>query len=211
MIGPPTITGQRVGVVAVIVLALGALTGAYAATPASAAAGSLSGTPCVATALVCVDLYTQKAWLAKGGVVTAGPFLIASGGLQRETPMGTFHVLNKVQDYASKEYPLPDGQPAPMPWAVFFEPGGIAFHAGDPNQASSGCIHLADPIAQTFFHTLNVGDEVQVVMSGNGHKGGFYKIHHQKPPTSEQLKIGALEHENALRKEQGLPPLPTPT
>lgn len=210
MIGLPTPTGLRVGLVAVIALAFGTFTSAYTATPALAATGSLSGTPCDASAIVCVDLYRQKAWLAKGGVVTAGPFLIASGGLHRETPTGTFHVLNKVRDYASKEYPLPNGQPAPMPWAVFFEPGGIAFHAGDPNDASSGCVHLADPIAQTFFRTLNVGDEVQVVMSGNGHRGGFYKIHHQKPPTREQLKIGELEHDNAVRKEKGLPPLPAP-
>jgi hypothetical protein len=200
-------------------LALAALSGVYLAVPAladtapsaSTNTGTLAGTPCTVTARACVDLVKQKAWLANAGVVTAGPFMIASGGLGRETPTGTFHVLNKVQDYQSKEYPLPNGQPAPMPWAVFFEPGGIAFHGGDPQRASSGCVHLELSAAQTFFHTLNVGDEVQVVQSKDGVKNAFYKAHHQKPPTKQQQAASALGHTNALRKAQGLPPLPPPS
>jgi hypothetical protein len=177
-------------------------------TSASANTGTLAGTPCSVTARVCVDLDKQKAWLAEAGVVTAGPFVIASGGLGRETPTGTFHVLNKVQDYKSTQFPLPNGQPAPMPWAVFFEPGGIAFHSGDPQRASAGCIHLQLSVAQTFFKTLKVGDEVQVAQSKNGIKNAFYKAHHQKPPTKQQQAANELGHTNALRKAQGLPPLP---
>lgn len=218
MIGLQATWGRRAAAVAASALALTTLTGVYlaipasadTATPASTSAGTLAGTPCSVTARACVDLDKQKAWLASGGVVTAGPFVIASGGVGKETPPGTFHVLNKVQDYKSKQYPLPDGQPAPMPWAVFFEPGGIAFHGGDPQRASAGCVHLEPSVAQNFFHTLNVGDEVQVVQSKNGVKNAFYKVHHQKPPTKKQQAANELGHTNALRKAQGLPPLPPP-
>jgi hypothetical protein len=199
-------------VVAAGTAVLAAVTGVYLAVPASAASfsGTLKGTPCSTTARACVDLDTQKAWLASGGVVTGGPFVIASGGYDRETPPGTFHVINKVQDYKSKSYPLPSGQPAPMPWAVFFEPGGVAFHGGDPKRASAGCIHLDTATAQNFFRTLNVGDEVQVVQSKDGIKNAFYKVHHQKPPNKTQQKKWEVGHTNALRKSQGLPPLPPP-
>jgi hypothetical protein len=95
-----------------------------------------------------------------------------------------------------------------MPWAVFFEPGGIAFHGGDPNRASSGCVHLDVSVAQNFFNTLKVGDQVQVVQSKNGIKNAFYKAHHLKPPTKSQLAANEVGHQNALRKAQGLPPLP---
>jgi hypothetical protein len=218
VIGLRTIGGRRAAVVAASALALTTVTGVYFAMPASATSGTptsgytgtLKGTPCSATARACVDLDKQKAWLASAGVVTGGPFVIATGGLNRETSPGTFHVINKVQDYSSKDYPLPNGQPAPMPWAVFFEPGGVAFHSGDVNRASSGCIHLETSVAQNFFRTLNVGDEVQVVQSKDGVKNAFYKVHHQKPPSQTQQKDWALGHTNALRKAQGLPPLPPP-
>jgi hypothetical protein len=50
-----------------------------------------------------------------------------------------------------------------MPYAVFFADGGIAFHGGDPNKASAGCIHLALADAKAFYNYLQLGDQVQVV------------------------------------------------
>jgi hypothetical protein len=50
-----------------------------------------------------------------------------------------------------------------MPNAVFFEDGGIAFHAGSPQRASAGCVHLGLADSLAFFNFLNVGDQVQVV------------------------------------------------
>ncbi len=58
---------------------------------------------------------------------------------------------------------MANGQPAPMPWSVFFADGGIAFHAGDPARASAGCIHLPAADAEAWFNDLQVGDQVQVV------------------------------------------------
>jgi lipoprotein-anchoring transpeptidase ErfK/SrfK len=49
-----------------------------------------------------------------------------------------------------------------MPYSVFFADGGIAFHQGNPNNPSAGCVHLSAADAQAWFAALEVGDEVQV-------------------------------------------------
>jgi hypothetical protein len=129
---------------------------------------TVDGTPCTPSARACVDLDDQKAWLIEGAKVTRGPVPISSGGDGKATPAGTFHVLSKNKDQKSNEFKMPNGQPAPMPYSVFFAPGGIAFHAGDPAKASAGCIHLNGSDAVAFFNTLQVGNEVQVHGSGTG-------------------------------------------
>jgi hypothetical protein len=187
---------RRVAATAGGVLALSTAIGVFCALPASAAVASItnppalsgtkvSGTPCTATASACVDLDKQTAWLIKGGKVTLGPIRIASGGQGKETPMGDFHVLSKDKDHKSAEFPLPNGQPAPMPNSVFFEPGGIAFHSGDPKRASAGCVHVSPGDSLTFFNTLNVGDEVQVTKTTKNEKGGFYGVNHLDPPKAK--------------------------
>jgi lipoprotein-anchoring transpeptidase ErfK/SrfK len=135
--------------------------------PAAVAAHSqplVAGTPCSTSARSCVDLESQQAWLIADGKVVRGPVKISSGGAGKETPIGhSFRVYRKEADHRSGEFPGPDGRPARMPWSVFFADGGIAFHAGDPARASSGCIHLPAADAQAWFEHLQIGDQVQVV------------------------------------------------
>ena len=50
-----------------------------------------------------------------------------------------------------------------MPWSVFFADGGIAFHEGNPDTASAGCVKLDEEDAHAFFTYLQVGDAVQIV------------------------------------------------
>ena len=57
---------------------------------------------------------------------------------------------------------LPAEFKAVMPDSVFFYPGD-AFHIGSLGVMSHGCIHLSPSAAATFFNTLQVGDEVQIV------------------------------------------------
>lgn len=122
------------------------------------------GTPCTAAAAACVDVNKKQAWLIKNGKVVRGPVAIATGGSGKDTPTGdVFRVYRKQADYKSQEFKLPNGQPAPMPNAVFFEDGGIAFHAGSPQRASAGCVHLGVADAQAFYNFLNIGDHVQVM------------------------------------------------
>ena len=118
---------------------------------------TVKGTPCTVTARACVDLAKNQAWLIHSGEVTRGPVAISHGGQGKETPTGTFKVLWKDEDHKSAEF-----DDAPMPYSVFFADGGIAFHQGNPNNPSAGCVHLSATDAQTWFAALEVGDEVQV-------------------------------------------------
>lgn len=124
----------------------------------------VAGTPCSIAAKACVDLDSQRAWLIQDGKIMRGPVKIASGGNGEETPVGhSLRVYRKDKDHVSQESRLPNGQPAPMPWSVFFEDGGIAFHSGSPNRSSGGCIHLEPVDAEAWFNYLQIGDQVQVV------------------------------------------------
>ena len=134
------------------------------AAQAARAAPLVAGTPCSTSAKACVDLDSQRAWLIQDGKVTRGPVKIASGGNGQQTPVGhSLRVYRKDKDHVSEESRLPNGQPAPMPWSVFFEDGGIAFHSGSPNRSSAGCIHLEPADAEAWFNYLQIGDQVQVV------------------------------------------------
>lgn len=133
---------------------------AAVSTPVSTPAGKSSpksGSPCSAAAKACVDLSKQQAWLTDGaGHVTYGPVPARGGAKGSKTPKGTFSVIWKDEHHLSKEF-----NNAPMPYSVFFYPGD-AFHGGNPNAASNGCVHLNLGAAQRFFSTLNVGDKVEV-------------------------------------------------
>lgn len=132
------------------------------ATPDATAAGSPALSPrarssCPAAASACVDLSDHLTWLQSGGQITYGPVAMEPGppGTQRTTPRGTFHVQWKAgPDYISTEY----GEP--MPYAVFFAPGGIAFHGGSLTTPSHGCVHLDIGSARYYHDHLPVGAEV---------------------------------------------------
>ncbi|GJF03145.1 L,D-transpeptidase [Pseudonocardia sp. D17] len=142
-------------------------TGESAAAAAARAQPLVPGTPCSVTAKACVDLDSQRAWLIQDGKVTRGPVNIASGGKTEPTPVGhDLHVYLKDIDHVSGES-FTNGVPDPMPYSVFFEDGGIAFHEGDPENASGGCIHLAADDAKAWYAYLQVGDEVQVVKASD--------------------------------------------
>ena len=121
------------------------------------AAGTTPGTPCSSAARACVQLDTRQAWLIAGGSVVRGPVPISPGGPGRETPRGVFGVEWKHRDHHSAEFD------APMPFAVFFAPGGIAFHEGILSSPSAGCVRLGRDAAAAFFDFLQLGDRVEVV------------------------------------------------
>jgi lipoprotein-anchoring transpeptidase ErfK/SrfK len=128
-----------------------------APTTRSAAPVSLAdqGVPCDATAVACVSLSKQEAWLLRDGQVVYGPVKVATGRASLPTPAGIFHVKSKVRDSWSVPYK------AWMPWAVYFY-GGDAFHEDPVTVRSHGCVHLSASNAEYFYDFLHVGDEVQV-------------------------------------------------
>jgi len=114
---------------------------------------------CPAAATACVDLTEHLTWLQAGGKVSFGPVRMETGppGTPRATPRGTFQVSWKAgPHFVSNIY----GDP--MPWAVFFAPGGIAFHGGSLTKSSHGCVHLTVPNARYYNAHLPVGAEVVV-------------------------------------------------
>jgi lipoprotein-anchoring transpeptidase ErfK/SrfK len=123
-----------------------------------------AGTPCTVTVKSCVDLDSQRAWLLDGkGKIVRGPVDVASGGKTEPTPPGyDLRVYLKDQDHVSNES-FTNGVPDPMPYSVFFDNGGIAFHEGDPENPSGGCVHLSSEDAKAWFAFLKMGDQVQVV------------------------------------------------
>lgn len=126
-------------------------------TAQAAAPAPVEGTPCTVVARACVDLATRTAWLIDGGEVVRGPVRVSIGGPGQETPRGDFRVEWKNINHRSAEF---DG--APMPFAVFFAPGGIAFHEGNLHTASAGCVRLERSQAEAFHQFLQVDDPVQV-------------------------------------------------
>lgn len=148
---------RRLGVIGgVMALMLSAGVVAAVAAPAPPAAPLVPGTPCTATARACVDLIALQAWLVQDGRILRGPVPVSIGDEYDPTPPGRYQVEWKAKDWVSREYG------SPMPYSVFFAPGGIAFHEGSLQTSSAGCVRLTRDNAIAFFDYLQVGDEVQV-------------------------------------------------
>ncbi|MDO5032322.1 L,D-transpeptidase [Corynebacterium sp.] len=111
--------------------------------------------PCPADARVCVDLDGRRTWLQEGGNVSYVASAISSGKPGEETPSGTFYINRKVENEISREF----GN-APMPYSMYFTNNGHAFHEGDPNVLSNGCIHLTHQDAVKFWNEVPVGSKV---------------------------------------------------
>lgn len=112
---------------------------------------------CPPAARACVDLDGERAWLQKDGEVTYGAVPIGQGGPGYDTPRASFHVSRKVVDDVSYVFDM-----APMPYAVYFTDVGHAFHEGDPEGESHGCVRLAPGDAEIYFNELQVGDLIHI-------------------------------------------------
>ncbi len=158
-VGPPPRAGQATGRAAAI-----EAPSSPRATPDPAAARSPALSPrarssCPAAASACVDLSDHLTWLQFHGRISYGPVPMEPGppGARHATPRGTFHVQWKAgANYISTEYD------EPMPYAVFFAAGGIAFHGGSLITPSHGCVHLDIGSARYYHDHLPVGAEVVV-------------------------------------------------
>ena len=114
---------------------------------------------CPAAATACVDLNAHLTWLQSEGHITYGPVSMEPGppGTRQATPRGTFHVQWRAgANYISTEYHVP------IPYAVFFAPGGVAFHGGSLDTPSHGCVHLDIGSARYYHDHLPTGAEVVV-------------------------------------------------
>jgi lipoprotein-anchoring transpeptidase ErfK/SrfK len=139
--------------------AVPAPTAAQPVSPSPLTLTALDRESCPAKATACVDLSRHLTWLQFAGKVTFGPVRAEPGppGSAHATPRGIFQVSWKAgATFVSNIYH------EPMPWAVFFAPGGIAFHGGSLTTPSHGCVHLTDENAHYYNDHLPVGAEVVV-------------------------------------------------
>jgi L,D-transpeptidase catalytic domain len=112
---------------------------------------------CAPAASACADLTAHLTWLQAGGRITYGPVPMEPGAAGDPTPRGIFHVAWKAgPHYISTSYGVP------IPYAVFFAAGGVAFHQGSLTTSSHGCIHLTMAAARYYNEHLPVGAEVDV-------------------------------------------------
>ncbi|MDF2976856.1 MAG: hypothetical protein K0S40_1584 [Actinomycetospora sp.] len=154
--------GVPTGRIAVSVAAVGLgavqLGGIAGAAPAGAA--GVGGTSCTDERIkACVDLSENRAWLLDGdGNVVRGPVVNSHGTEGHETPTGDFIIQRKERHHVSREY-----EGAEMPYSVFFDNNGRAFHGGDTDRQSAGCVRLGMEDAKAFFEHLNPNDRVQIV------------------------------------------------
>ena len=132
-----------------------------------------------------VDLGDQRAYLSRGGYVTASS-RISSGRESHRTPTGRFRVLRKDEDHRSslygnyvdnagrvvranvdvRKHRKPRGSHfvgAPMPFYVEFSPS-YGLHAGylPGVPASHGCIRMPYWKARQFYQAAHIGTPVVV-------------------------------------------------
>ena len=127
--------------------------------PGSLALTTRDHRACPPAAAACVDLSRHLTWLQSDGKVAFGPVRMEPGppGSANATPRGTFNVLWKGgPNVISNTYN------EPMPWAVQFTSGGVAFHAGSLTLPSHGCVHLTMANAHYYNEHLTIGAEVAV-------------------------------------------------
>lgn len=107
---------------------------------------------------VVISLSDQLAYVYRGDTLMAVT-TISSGRDDKPTPTGIFSVFNKTPMYRSKKY-----DNAAMPFAQFFDPAGIALHAGlvanSPN--SHGCVHLPMAFAKKLYSVTDVGTPIYI-------------------------------------------------
>jgi len=96
---------------------------------------------------VVVDLPKHKIDVIENGDIVRTIDDFSTGRQGHLTPLisnGSIDPILRQRMHYSGHYKDSHGKPAAMPYALFFAGGsGCAFHAGDPDLESHGCIHLA--------------------------------------------------------------------
>jgi len=146
--------------------------------------GGGSGAPSIT-----INLSEQRAYFYRGGQVI-GVALVATGKEGYDTPAGTFHIMEKIQDKESDLFgwmydasgnvvsydadirrdPVPPGgrfEGAKMPYWMRLTSGGVGMHQGPipvpGSPASHGCIRVSKLVIADFYNAAQVGMPVRIV------------------------------------------------
>jgi len=107
---------------------------------------------------IVVSIADQRAYVYRGAAMVAATS-VSTGKDGKETPTGTYTILQKNKDHRSNLY-----NDAPMPFMQRLTWDGIAIHAGkNPGfPASHGCIRVPTAFAKKLFEVTGVGTTVTV-------------------------------------------------
>jgi lipoprotein-anchoring transpeptidase ErfK/SrfK len=107
---------------------------------------------------IVINLSSQRALLYRDGMLVAVS-TISTGSEGRETPTGTFTILQKEVVHRSRTY-----DDAPMPFMQRLTWKGVSMHAGNlPGYpASHGCIRLPARFAKLLFAVTTIGTPVTI-------------------------------------------------
>lgn len=109
-----------------------------------------------------VDLDRQLAFVYRGDTLI-GVTTVSSGKEGKETPLGTYPILQKEVKHRSNLYGA-----APMPYMQRLTWDGVALHAGvvPGYRSSHGCVHLPDAFAKALYDETDVGATVAITEDG---------------------------------------------
>lgn len=110
--------------------------------------------------LVWVDLDRQLVSAFRGGH-EIGTSVILYGAEGNDSPLGSFPIKDKRENYHSRTYD------APMPYSLWLTDDGVAMHGSDVRwgRATHGCIGVPVDFARRLFEAAEEGDVVRIVRS----------------------------------------------
>jgi len=116
---------------------------------------------------------------------------ISSGKPGRETPTGSFHVLEKDIDHISNLWPQPDGG-AEMRYMLRVTRDGVAMHLGNTPDypASHGCIRMQDGFAQRMFAWAQKWTRIDIVGKAPAHSPAVALPAYATSPSILRRSIG---------------------
>ena len=130
---------------------------------------------------IVVHVGEQRAYVYRGDQLVAAT-TVSTGKDGKETPSGTFTILQKKVDHRSNLY-----DDAPMPFMQRLTWDGVALHAGrNPGfPASHGCIRVPAGFAKKLYEVTTLGTQVTVI-GADGEIGPAYE---PEPDTAEETAM----------------------
>jgi lipoprotein-anchoring transpeptidase ErfK/SrfK len=122
---------------------------------------------------IVVSLPKHEITISENGTVVRNITDFSTGRAGHLTPLienGKIDPVRRERLHYSTLYKDKSGKSAAMPYALFFAGGsGCAFHAGDPDTESHGCIHLKMADAEWLFNWAGKHDVSLQILGPNPH------------------------------------------
>lgn len=105
-----------------------------------------------------IDLRSQLISVFRAGH-EIGTAVIVYGGDNKESPVGTLHILGKARNHRSSLYE------AEMPYTLRLTDDGVSIHGSKVRRgaATHGCVGVPLPFARRLFEATKIGDDVVIV------------------------------------------------